>query len=116
MWAKVSDPANAVAVIHPPPVATALDEAPELGDDLSLKSGPGGLKMTHVGSAAVRDWLERAQPLLGLHGHVHESKATESIGRTLCVNPGSEYTDGLLAGSIIVLGDGRVLSHQFVSG
>ena len=116
MWSQVGDPANAVAVVHPPPVNTALDEAPELDADLGLKSGPGGLKMTHVGSSAVRDWVERAQPLLGLHGHVHESKATEAIGRTLCVNPGSEYTEGLLAGSIVVLGDGRVLSHQFVSG
>jgi uncharacterized protein len=116
MWAKVTDPENAVAVIHPPPANTALDEAPELGEDLSLKSGPGGLKLTHVGSAAVRDWVERSQPLIGLHGHVHESKATESIGRTLCVNPGSEYTEGLLAGSIVVLGNGRVVSHQFVSG
>jgi len=116
MWARVRDPENAVAVIHAPPVNTALDEAPELGHDLSLKRGPGGLTMTHVGSSAVRDWVERAQPLCGLHGHVHESKATESIGRTLCVNPGSEYGDGVLAGSIIVLGDGHVVSHQFVSG
>ena len=59
MWAGVQDPANAVAVIHAPPAQTALDEAPELGEDLSLKTGPGGLKMTHVGSSAVRGWLER---------------------------------------------------------
>jgi Icc-related predicted phosphoesterase len=116
MWTSVQDPANAVAVIHAPPAQTALDEAPQLGDDLSLQGGPGGLRMTHVGSAAVRAWLERAQPLCGLHGHVHESKATERIGRTLCVNPGSEYSEGVLAGSIIVLGDGQVVSHQFVSG
>ena len=116
MWARVSDPENAVAVIHAPPVNTALDEAPELGPELEMRGGPGGLKMTHVGSSGVRAWLERAQPLCGLHGHVHESKATESIGRTLCVNPGSEYSEGVLAGSIVVLGEGRVLSHQFVSG
>jgi uncharacterized protein len=116
MWSRVQDPGNAVAVIHAPPINTALDEAPDLGIDLSLKSGPGGLKMTHIGSSAVRAWLEQAQPLCGLHGHVHESRATESIGRTLCLNPGSEYAEGVLAGSLIVLGDGRVLSHQFVSG
>lgn len=116
MWAEVQDPENAVAVIHAPPVNTALDEAPELGDDLSMQASAGGLKMTHVGSTAVRAWLERTQPLCALHGHVHESKATESIGRTLCVNPGSEYSEGLLAGSLIVLGEGRVISHQFVSG
>jgi uncharacterized protein len=116
MWAKVQDPENAVAVIHAPPINTALDQAPELGSDLSLKRGAGGLKMSHVGSSAVRMWLEHAQPLCGLHGHVHESKGTESIGRTLCLNPGSEYGEGILAGALIVLGRGRVVSHQFVTG
>jgi Icc-related predicted phosphoesterase len=116
MWADVEDSANAVAVIHAPPIDTALDEAPELGADLSLKRGPGGLRMTHVGSSAVRAWIERRQPLCGLHGHVHESKGCEPIGRTLCLNPGSEYSEGVLVGAIVTLGEGRVLSHQFISG
>jgi hypothetical protein len=38
------------------------------------------------------------------------------IGRTLCINPGSEYADGVLAGAIIELGDGAVLQHQLVAG
>ena len=56
---QVEDPANAVAVIHAPPAQTALDAAPELGDDLTPQGRPGRLQMTHVGSSAVREWLER---------------------------------------------------------
>jgi Icc-related predicted phosphoesterase len=64
----------------------------------------------------VRAWIEETQPLCGLHGHVHESKAAENLGRTLCLNPGSEYSNGVLLGALVALGDGRVVSHQFVSG
>jgi Icc-related predicted phosphoesterase len=116
LWEEVEDPANTVAVFHAPPRDTALDEAPELDADLTLKSGPGGIRMTHVGSSAVRASIERHQPLCGLHGHVHESKGTELLGRTLCLNPGSEYGEGILAGALVTLGDRRVVSHQFISG
>jgi Icc-related predicted phosphoesterase len=116
MWAQVKNPANAIAVIHVPPLGTALDLAPELGPDLNLKMSAGGPRMTHVGSSAVRAWIEETQPLCGLHGHVHESKAAENLGRTLCLNPGSEYSNGVLLGALVALGDGRVMSHQFVSG
>jgi Icc-related predicted phosphoesterase len=116
MWASVEDPSNTLAVIHVPPVGTALDVAPELGPELNLKMGSGGLTMTHVGSTAVRSWIEEKQPLCGLFGHVHEAKAAETLGRTVCLNPGSEYTSGVLAGALVAVGDGRVLSYQFVSG
>ena len=116
MWRAVEDPANAFAVIHVPPIDTALDVAPELGPELNLKAEAGGIRMTHVGSSAVRSWIEGAQPLLGLFGHVHESKAAERIGRTLCVNPGSEYTSGVLDGALVALGHAEVLSYQLVSG
>lgn len=116
MWANVRDPENALAVIHVPPLGTALDVAPELGPDLNLKMSIGGLKMTHVGSSAVRKWIEDRQPLCGLHGHVHESQAAERLGRTLCLNPGSDYASGALFGALVALGDRRVTSDQFVSG
>jgi len=116
LWSQVSDPSNVVAVIHVPPIGTALDVAPELGPDLEMKMSAGGPRMTHVGSTAVRSWIEAHQPLCGLHGHVHESRAAESIGRTLCLNPGSEYGAGVLDGALVVLGDGCIESHQFVSG
>jgi uncharacterized protein len=116
LWAGVEDPSNALAVIHVPPVGTVLDVAPELGPELNLKMESGGLKMTHVGSSAVRSWIEDKQPLCGLFGHVHESKGAEELGRTICLNPGSEYTSGVLAGALIVLEDARVTSYQFVTG
>ena len=59
--------------------------------------------MVHVGSVAVRQAIEKHQPMLGLHGHIHESSGFDKIGRTLCLNPGSEYGEGLLRGFIINL-------------
>jgi Icc-related predicted phosphoesterase len=72
--------------------------------------------MTPVGSTAVRSFVEETQPLLGLHGHVHEGRGAATVGRTLCINPGSEYTEGVLSAALIELGEGRVVSHQFVGG
>jgi Icc-related predicted phosphoesterase len=72
--------------------------------------------MGPVGSTAVRDFIEEVQPLLGLHGHVHESKAAQRLGRTLCINPGSEYTEGTLLGALITLGRSDVRSFQFTTG
>ena len=68
------------------------------------------------GSKAVRDFIEQHQPLLGLHGHVHESKAAEKLGRTLCINPGSEYTSGVLSCAIVSLFDGKPPEYQFTTG
>lgn len=116
MYSHVSDPENLVAVLHPPPVGTGLDQAPAIDDEFRVKFEAGGVLMIGVGSIAVRKFIEARQPLIGLHGHVHESQGSEQIGRTLCLNPGSEYTDGTLCGAIVTLGDGRVVSHQFVVG
>jgi Icc-related predicted phosphoesterase len=107
---------NAVAVIHPPPHDCGLDLCPALDDDFRVQSQGGEVTMAPVGSTAVRDFLREHQPLLGLHGHVHEGKGTCEIGRTRCVNPGSEYGDGVLAGAIVEIGDGSVLAQQFVVG
>jgi Icc-related predicted phosphoesterase len=70
-----------------------------------------------VGSTAVRAAIERHQPLLGLHGHVHESPGSERLGATLCLNPGSEYGDGVLRGAIVDLEEERgVARWQLVQG
>lgn len=50
----------------------------------------------HIGSAALRRWIERCQPLLTLHGHIHESPRVsgaffDRIGKTTVVNPGCDY-------------------------
>jgi Icc-related predicted phosphoesterase len=115
MMGEVRDPERLVAVIHVPPIETVLDQAPEIDEELRVKGGAGGVKITHVGSTAVRSFIERHQPLVGLHGHVHESRGAQSLGRTLCVNPGSEYSDGVLCGAIVNLNHDRV-THQFVAG
>jgi Icc-related predicted phosphoesterase len=116
MAVGVQDPSNLIAVLHPPPYRSGLDDAPMLSDDLSMTLTADGVAMGPVGSTAVRDFVEETQPLLALHGHVHEGRGTVTVGRTLCINPGSEYTEGVLSASLIELGDGRVVSHQFVSG
>jgi Icc-related predicted phosphoesterase len=68
-----------------------------------------------VGSVAVRNVIERHQPLLGAHGHVHESRAVARVGRSLCFNPGSEYSEGVLRGALVVLEPDRVVSCQLVA-
>jgi uncharacterized protein len=116
MMRQARDPANVVAVIHPPPYDTPLDNAPELDEEFRMSVGTAGVAMAPVGSTGVRAFIEEAQPLLGLHGHVHDSQGIVHLGRTLCINPGSQYTEGVLAGAIVEIGPGEVLSHQFVSG
>jgi Icc-related predicted phosphoesterase len=116
MFADVSDPSNLVAVLHPPPRDSRLDQAPEIDADFRVQMEGGAPRLTSVGSSAVRSFIEQHQPLVGLHGHVHESKGMQLIGRTLCINPGSEYSDGTLCGALLALGDGAVISHQLVTG
>ena len=72
--------------------------------------------MSSSSSTAVRAVIERHQPLLAVHGHIHESQGRLDIGRTVCVNPGSEYTEGVLKGVLIRLQPDRVKSVQFVQG
>jgi len=63
----------------------------------------GGRAMQPVGSTSVRTAIERVQPLLGLHGHIHESRGAVRIGRTLALNPGSSYEEGVLQGALVTL-------------
>ena len=114
---RLSDPARAVVNLHCPPAATHLDQAAKLDSELRPVVDASGLVMTSVGSTAVRAAIERYQPMLGLHGHVHESPGTERLGDTLCINPGSEYGDGVLRGAIVDLEAERgVARWQLVQG
>ena len=97
----VTDPSWALFNFHCPPYDSQIDLGPKLDDELRLSQGAGGAEMQPVGSTACREVLERYQPLMGLHGHLHESRGTVKIGRTTCVNPGSEYTEGSLRGATI---------------
>jgi hypothetical protein len=117
MTSKVKDMKNCIFNLHCPPFYSGLDYAPRLDEQLRPKAGAaGGADMIPVGSTAVRAALEKYQPLLGLHGHIHESKAAGEIGRTVCINPGSEYGEGILRGVVVTLEDKKVKSYYFTSG
>lgn len=111
------DPSRpAIFNFHDPPHGSGLDMAPKLTEDLRVQSGGGQPLLEAVGSRSVRAAIERVQPILSLHGHIHESRAAARIGRTLALNPGSVYGEGTLQGALITLEGGKVLGHQFVSG
>lgn len=105
-----------IAVIHVPPYNSRLDIAPKLRPDLSIVVEGGETVMVPVGSTAVRSFIDRVQPLVSLHGHIHESRGVAKIGRTLAVNPGSTYSTGALNGAIVTLRGREVQSHQLVVG
>jgi Icc-related predicted phosphoesterase len=102
--------------LHVPPYGTGLDEAPELDSELRVQTAVGQVKMAAVGSTAVKEVIERFQPLASLHGHVHESAGFRRLGRTIAINPGSDYGTGALNGVLITLEKDKVKAHQFVRG
>jgi uncharacterized protein len=97
----VPDMGRTIFNFHAPPYGTGLDDAPAL--DENLRPMHGGAVMKAVGSVAVRDAINRHQPLLSVHGHIHESRGIKKMGRTLAINPGSVYGDGVLQGAVIEL-------------
>ncbi len=114
--AQVKRPESAIYNLHVPPINTELDKAPAVSQNLEYVREGLGVKMIHAGSSAVRESIERHSPLLGLHGHIHESKGFVRLGRTLCLNPGSEYAEGILRGSIVNLDGGKVKEFLLTSG
>ena len=100
---QVPDMSKCIFNIHGPPYGSNLDLAPELDEDFTPTMEGGGLKMKAVGSTAVLEAIRKYQPLLALHGHIHECSAGIKIGRTLCINTGSEYHEGVLRGSLVIL-------------
>jgi len=111
---EIEDVPKSIFNLHAPPYGSGLDEAPQLSPDLKV-SHSGRIKVP-VGSTSVRKIIEKYQPLLGLHGHIHECRGTAQIGRTLCVNPGSAYDQGSLLGSVILLEDNSIRSHIPIFG
>ena len=110
--ATVKDKSNAIFNFHAPPYGFALDLAPELTKDLVQAAD----RKIHVGSRAVANMIQKYQPLIGLHGHIHESRGAQKIKRTMIINPGSEYSEGILKGALIVLEKGKVKDYVFTSG
>ena len=115
MALQVPDASRAIFNLHCPPYKSGLDEAPAIDADLKLLHG--GRALRPVGSTAVRQAIERHQPLLSLHGHIHESKGAIKIGKTLSINPGSAYEEGMLMGAIVQLDAKKgIKSYQLVNG
>jgi uncharacterized protein len=115
--AKVSDPARAIFNFHVPPKDTPIDQAVLVDKELRPVIKGGAPAITGVGSTAVRTSLERYQPMLALHGHIHESRGEARLGRTLSINPGSEYSEGVLRGAILTLSEQKGLKgYQLVAG
>jgi uncharacterized protein len=116
--ARVGDPGASIFNLHVPPVASGLDRCPKLDastDPPTVIRIGGEVVIGEAGSEAVRDALRQHQPVVGLHGHIHESRAAAKIGSTLALNPGSDYTEGVLRGVIVAL-SGRRVVHQFTAG
>jgi Icc-related predicted phosphoesterase len=111
---KVKNPANAVFNFHAPPYGSGLDEAPELTKD--MRPAYAGRSLVAVGSHAVFEAIDKFQPLLGLHGHIHEGKGTRKYKKTLCINPGSMYEQGILHGAVVELKPQKVGNYVLTTG
>ena len=114
---KLEHPERAVFNLHPPPYQTQLDDAPALDDNLRVQATLGQVQYKAVGSTAVRDIEAERQPLVGLHGHIHESSGVRRLGRrkSLILNPGSDYSTGALNGALVSLRKDRA-DAQLVRG
>ena len=102
--------------LHVPPIDTPIDQALKLDEDMKPIVSGGEPVMVSAGSTAVQASIERYQPLVGLHGHIHESRGMVQIGRTMCFNPGSEYGSGILKGVLLDLEDDVIRSYLLTSG
>lgn len=114
----LKNPMTSIFNLHCPPVDSTLDTAIKLDPSFTPPKPimvSGQPLMFGAGSISVRTAIEKYQPLLSLHGHIHESRGLTMLGRTTCVNPGSEYGEGILRGALIAIDKGKV-NVQLTSG
>lgn len=116
MMVHVRSSEKCVLSAHVPPYDTGLDDAPALTSDLRVKQVMGQVQFAPAGSTAVLEAIRKYRYVLSLHGHIHEVHAIRRIGPTVCINPGSDYGQGVLHGVLAVLDNGRLVSQQLVSG
>jgi len=119
MVAQVQDLGRCIFNFHDPPVDSTLDTCPMLdwNTDPPQQISKAGQDVLHgAGSTSVRYAIETRQPMLSLHGHIHESRGVATIGRTVCINPGSEYGEGVLRGCVLTFADGNVEGYQMTRG
>jgi uncharacterized protein len=119
---RTADRKRTLLVAHAPPHETVIDKAPQLTPDLRPIMKAGQLVMASVGSTAVRTVLEEFRPIVGLHGHIHESSGRDFVGasgpgdRIPVFNPGSEYNAGVLRGVLMTIENGAVRDYVFTKG
>jgi len=116
MASQVKNMRNCLFNLHVPPIDSIISECQKLDKDLKPVFVGGEPEMTSGGSLSVRKAIEEHQPLLGLHGHIHEARGTVKLGRTLCVNPGSESSEGILRGVIVNIENDFVKSYLMTQG
>jgi Icc-related predicted phosphoesterase len=113
---KVHDIERCIFNVHCPPYNSKIDACPKVDDELRVVYEMGNPVMTSAGSTAVRRIIEEAQPMAGLHGHIHEGRGEARLGLTLCLNPGSVYSEGVLNGVLVTLEKDGVADYQFTQG
>jgi Icc-related predicted phosphoesterase len=116
MARQLHSPETAIFNFHDPPYNSHIDMAPMLDSTLQVQTDGGQVRMVPVGSKSVRAAIEQYQPQLGIHGHIHESRGQVKVNRTVCVNPGSEYGEGILRGAVIDLNGDKLKNVQLVAG
>jgi Icc-related predicted phosphoesterase len=113
---QVADMSRCIFNVHVPPFGTALDACPKLDKNLQVVYEMGLPAQIHAGCQTLSDIIKEHQPLLGLHGHIHEGRAKINIGNTICINPGSVYPEGILQGALITLRGGEVIQANLMQG
>jgi Icc-related predicted phosphoesterase len=113
---QLEHPGSSIFNLHVPPHDSGLDTAVELDEEFRPVVKSGRPKEIPVGSTAVRQIIEEVQPMLALHGHIHESRGISTLGRTVAINPGSDYAGGRIDGCVVETNRDRVTVHQLVSG
>lgn len=112
---RIRAPERSIWNIHVPPRNSGLDTCPEVRPDLTVVSDGGEPRLHGAGSSAVRELIEQYQPMLSVHGHIHESRGIGKLGKTVAVNPGSEYTEGVLRAAFIRIDPKRGVRAQLLS-
>lgn len=116
MASKLSNPENSIFSVHVPPIDSGIDQAPKIDKDFKPVLRGGQQVMISAGSTSVRNAIIKYKPMVGLHGHIHESKGVYKLGRTVCINPGSEYGQGILRGAIVDVEEKKLSDYLLVSG
>ena len=116
MAEQLENPRSAIFNLHVPPYDSGLDHALKIDADFRPVLEGGSTVQVPVGSKAVRRVLEEFQPLLSLHGHIHESRGVTRIGDCVAINSGSEYNTGRIHGVVVHLRPDASVQHQFVVG